>query len=128
MADPADKAGAGVTELQTARRRRTAPAARRQKPAPPDRFLNRELSWLDWNERVLQLGQDPALPLLDRMRICSFISTGLDEFFMVRVAGLERQAASGLDVRSPDGRSPHTTLDEVAADARGRCVVRLVAG
>jgi polyphosphate kinase len=122
VADPADKAeaGAGVTELQTARRRRAVPATRRQKPAPPERFLNRELSWLDWNERVLQLGQDAALPLLDRMRICSFISTGLDEFFMVRVAGLERQAASGLDVRSPDGRSPHTTLDEVADRVRGQ--------
>jgi polyphosphate kinase len=122
MADPADKAvgGAGVTELQTARRRRAVPAARRQKPAPPERFLNRELSWLDWNERCIQLGQDAAVPLLHRIRLCSFISTGLDEFFMVRVAGLERQAASGLDVRSPDGRSPHVTLDEIADRVRGQ--------
>jgi polyphosphate kinase len=122
MTNPADKAeaGAGVTELQTARRRRAVPSTRRQKPAPPERFLNRELSWLDWNERCIQLGQDPAVPLLHRIRLCSFISTGLDEFFMVRVAGLERQAASGLDVRSPDGRSPHATLDEIADRVRGQ--------
>src|SRR6476469_2532932 len=120
MADPADKAeaGAGVNELQTARRRRAVPATRRQKPAAPERFLNRELSWLDWNERCIQLGQDPAVPLLHRIRLCSFISTGLDELFMVRVAGLERQAASGLDVRSPDGRSPNVTLDEIAVRVR----------
>jgi polyphosphate kinase len=116
VARAADKgeAGAGVAELGTSRRRT---AARRPKP-PPDRFLNRELSWLDWNDRCIQLGQDPTVPLLHRIRLCSFISTGLDEFFMVRVAGLERQAASGLDVRSPDGRSPHATLDEIASRVR----------
>jgi polyphosphate kinase len=110
-----DESGAGVADLRTPRRR--GAAARRAKP-PPDRFLNRELSWLDWNDRCIQLGQDPTVPLLHRIRLCSFISTGLDEFFMVRVAGLERQAASGLDVRSPDGRSPHATLDEIASRVR----------
>jgi polyphosphate kinase len=120
MADPADKgeAGAGVTELPTARRRR-AVATRRPKPPPAaERFLNRELSWMDWSSRVLQLGEDPGLPLLERVRYCAIISSSLDEFFMVRVAGLERQAASGLDVRSPDGRSPEATLDEVAVRVR----------
>jgi polyphosphate kinase len=118
VARAADKgeAGAGVAELGTPRRRA---AGRRPKP-PPDRFLNRELSWLDWNDRCIQLGQDPTVPLLHRVRLCSFISTGLDEFFMVRVAGLERQAASGLDVRSPDGRSPHATLDEIATRVRAQ--------
>jgi polyphosphate kinase len=118
VARAADKgeAGAGVAELGTPRRRA---AGRRSKP-PPDRFLNRELSWLDWNDRCIQLGQDPTVPLLHRVRLCSFISTGLDEFFMVRVAGLERQAASGLDVRSPDGRSPHATLDEIATRVRAQ--------
>jgi polyphosphate kinase len=115
VARAADKGEAGaVTELGAPRRRA---AARRPKP-PPDRFLNRELSWLDWNDRCIQLGQDVTVPLLHRVRLCSFISTGLDEFFMVRVAGLERQAASGLDVRSPDGRSPHATLDEIATRVR----------
>jgi len=119
VARAADKgeAGSGVAELRTPRRRGGA-AARRAKP--PDRFLNRELSWLDWNDRCIQLGQDPTVPLLHRIRLCSFISTGLDEFFMVRVAGLERQAASGLDVRSPDGRSPHATLDEIASRVRAQ--------
>ena len=118
MASAADKgeAAAGVADLQTPRRRRATTATRRK--APPDRFLNRELSWLDWNERCIQLGRDATVPLLHRVRLCSFISTGLDEFFMVRVAGLERQAASGLDVRSPDGRSPHATLDEIASRVR----------
>ena len=118
MASAADKgeAAAGVADLQTPRRRRATAATRRK--APPDRFLNRELSWLDWNERCIQLGRDATVPLLHRVRLCSFISTGLDEFFMVRVAGLERQAASGLDVRSPDGRSPHATLDEIASRVR----------
>jgi polyphosphate kinase len=118
VASAADKgeAGAGVADLATPRRRRATAATRRK--APPDRFLNRELSWLDWNERCIELGQDATVPLLHRVRLCSFISTGLDEFFMVRVAGLERQAASGLDVRSPDGRSPHATLDEIASRVR----------
>jgi len=118
VASAADKgeAAAGVADLQTPRRRRATAATRRK--APPDRFLNRELSWLDWNERCIQLGRDATVPLLHRVRLCSFISTGLDEFFMVRVAGLERQAASGLDVRSPDGRSPHATLDEIASRVR----------
>jgi polyphosphate kinase len=118
VARAADKgeAGAVAAELRTPRRPGSA-ATRRAKP-PPDRFLNRELSWLDWNDRCVQLGQDPTVPLLHRIRLCSFISTGLDEFFMVRVAGLERQAASGLDVRSPDGRSPHATLDEIASRVR----------
>ena len=121
MAGPAENGEAGtaaVTELPTSARRRRAVASRRQKAAQPDRFLNRELSWLDWNDRCIQLGQDPTVPLLHRIRLCSFISTGLDEFFMVRVAGLERQAASGLDVRSPDGRSPNVTLDEIAVRVR----------
>src|SRR2546423_15338745 len=121
MAGPAEDGEAGtaaVTELPTSARRRRAVASRRQKAALPERFLNRELSWLDWNDRCIQLGQDPTVPLLHRIRLCSFISTGLDEFFMVRVAGLERQAASGLDVRSPDGRSPNVTLDEIASRVR----------
>jgi polyphosphate kinase len=122
VADPADKgeAGARVTELGTARRRRpvAARAAARKVKAPPDRFLNRELSWLDWNTRVMEVAEDPGVPLLERVRLCSFVSSGLDEFFMVRVAGLERQAASGLDVRSPDGRSPHAALDEIAGRVR----------
>lgn len=74
------------------------------------RLFNRELSWLDFNERVLDLAADPATPLLERVRYCAIYSSNLDEFFMIRVGGLERQIAFGLDIVSADGRSPRETL------------------
>ena len=77
------------------------------------RLLNRELSWLDFNRRVLELALDPAAPLLERVRFCSIVSSNLDEFFMVRVAGLLRQAAAGLSTRSPDGRTPLAALADI---------------
>jgi polyphosphate kinase len=77
------------------------------------RVLNRELSWLDYNARVLDRAADPALPLLERSRSCAYFSSNLDEFFMVRVAGLMGQEESGLVVRSPDGRTAQRTLAEV---------------
>jgi polyphosphate kinase len=83
-----------------------------------DRLINRELSWLDFNARVLQLAADPAIPLLERVRFASIFSSNLDEFFMVRVAGLMRQAASGIGLRSADGRTPQATL----ADIRERVI------
>ena len=78
--------------------------------AVPDRFLNRELSWLDYDARVLELAADPGFPLLDRVRMCKFVSSNLDEFFQVRVAGLMDQAESGLAVRSVDGLTPNEAL------------------
>jgi polyphosphate kinase len=80
-------------------------------PAPV--LLNRELSWLDLNARVLGLAADPNELLLERIKFCSIFSANLDEFFMVRVAGLLDQVASGLSVRSTDGRSPHQVLVEI---------------
>jgi polyphosphate kinase len=77
------------------------------------RLLNRELSWLDYNARVLARAADPALPLLERSRSCAYFSSNLDEFFMVRVAGLMGQDEAGLVVRSPDGRTPRETLTEI---------------
>jgi polyphosphate kinase len=77
------------------------------------RFLNRELSWLDFNARVLEMASDTTLPLLERVSFCSICSSNLDEFFMVRVAGLLDQAAAGVPVRSPDGRTPQAALDEI---------------
>jgi polyphosphate kinase len=74
------------------------------------RLLNRELSWLDYNARVLARAADPGLPLLERSRNCAYFSSNLDEFFMVRVAGLMGQEEAGLLVRSPDGRTAHETL------------------
>ncbi len=78
-----------------------------------DRLLNRELSYLDHVGRVLELAGDSSLPLLERVRFCSIFSQNLDEFFMIRVAGLMGQAASGLAVLSPDGRAPRETLAAV---------------
>ena len=74
------------------------------------RLLNRELSTLEYNARLLDLAGDDSLPLLERARMCRFVSSNLDEFFMVRVAGLMGQAASGLAVRSADGLTPRSAL------------------
>jgi polyphosphate kinase len=78
-----------------------------------DRLLNRELSWIDFNARVLELAEDDEVPLLERVKFCAIYSANLDEFFMVRVAGLMGQVASGVSVRSADGRTPMETLTEV---------------
>jgi polyphosphate kinase len=79
----------------------------------PETLLNRELSWLDLNARVLELAADPDQPLLERIRFCGIFSSNLDEFFMVRVSGLLDQVAAGLGVRSPDGRMPQQALAEL---------------
>jgi len=87
-------------------------------PAPtladePERFLNRELSWLDFNARVLALAEDPLVPLLERVKFLAIFSQNLDEFFQVRVAGLKDQVAAGITGRTPDGRTPAQQLLEV---------------
>ncbi|HLT16582.1 MAG TPA: RNA degradosome polyphosphate kinase [Acidimicrobiales bacterium] len=83
-------------------------------PAPDaHRYLNRELSWLDFNERVLALGADPDVPILERAKFLAIFSQNLDEFFQVRVAGLKEQVLAGLDATSPDGRTPAQQLLEV---------------
>jgi polyphosphate kinase len=93
---------------------KTSPKTERvQKQSTVPRILNRELSALTLNERVLDLAADAGQPLLERVRFCSIVSSVLDEFFMIRVAGLLDQAASGLPVRSTDGRSPPEVLDEI---------------
>ncbi len=75
-----------------------------------DRLLNRELSTVEYNARLLELAADETRPLLERVRMCRFFASNVDEFFMVRVAGLVGQASSGLTVRSPDGLTPRETL------------------
>jgi polyphosphate kinase len=92
-------------------------------PTGAERFLNRELSWLDFNARVLELAASPDVPLLERVKFCAIFSSNLDEFFMVRVAGLMGQTASGLAVRSADGRTPQealTAIRERALSLTGR--------
>src|SRR6476620_7988757 len=82
---------------------------------PEERMLNRELSRLDFNARVLAQAADPEVPLLERVRFCSIVSSNLDEFFMVRVAGLLRQAGAGVTTRSADGRTPLAALSDIRA-------------
>ena len=83
------------------------------------RLLNRELSWLDFNRRVLALAAEPDIPLLERLKFCAICSANLDEFFQVRVAALKDQVAAGLSQPSPDGVSPQAQLAAIgeAADA-----------
>jgi polyphosphate kinase len=79
------------------------------------RLLNRELSTIEYNARLLELAGDADLPLLERVKMCRFASSNLDEFFMVRVAGLMDQAASGVPVRSADGLMPREALAAIRA-------------
>jgi polyphosphate kinase len=81
---------------------------------PADRFLDREISWLQFNERVLQLAADESVPLLERARFLAIFTSNLDEFFMVRVAGLQRRIATGLAVRSASGLEPREVLEQVS--------------
>lgn len=86
---------------------------RLQSETTPEVLLNRELSSLDLIARILAMADDPAEPLLERVKFCGIVSVLLDEFFMVRVAGLLDQVASTLSMRSPDGRTPQQTLGEI---------------
>ena len=90
----------------------TAPAV--DNALPDDRYLNRELSWLDFNARVLALAADTSLPLLERAKFLAIFASNLDEFYMVRVAGLKRRDEMGLSVRSADGLSPREQLRRIS--------------
>jgi polyphosphate kinase len=96
-ADPADSAD-------------SAPVAQDEGGLPEGRFSNREMSWLNFNARVLALAEDPGQPLLERMKFLAIFASNLDEFYMVRVAGLKRRLEMGLGVRSPDGLTTRESL------------------
>ncbi|MGO8958294.1 MAG: RNA degradosome polyphosphate kinase [Streptosporangiaceae bacterium] len=85
---------------------------------PPGRYLDREESWLRFNQRVLELAEDETIPLLERVRFLAIFASNLDEFFMVRVAGRVRRMAAGLPVESATGASPEQVLTRTLATAR----------
>ncbi|MDP9172467.1 MAG: polyphosphate kinase 1 [Planctomycetota bacterium] len=82
---------------------------------PQQLFFNRELSWLDFNQRVLELALDAGVPLLERVRFLAIFSSNLDEFFMKRVGGLQRQRLANVTELSVDGRTPQEQLDDIHA-------------
>ncbi|MGP0048408.1 MAG: polyphosphate kinase 1 [Solirubrobacteraceae bacterium] len=87
-------------------------------PSPPDLrdrslYVNRELSWLDFNDRVLQLAEDPTLPIIERLKFLAIFVTNLDEFFMIRVAGVHDQVDARIDARGADGLSPRQVLERI---------------
>ncbi|MEQ1737344.1 MAG: RNA degradosome polyphosphate kinase, partial [Rhodoglobus sp.] len=84
---------------------------------PADRFLDRELSWLAFNQRVLELAEDDTVPILERANFLAIFASNLDEFFMVRVAGLKRRIATGLAVPTNVGRAPLDVLADIGAKA-----------
>jgi polyphosphate kinase len=84
----------------------------------PSLYINRELSWLDFNERVLQLAEDASRPLLERVKFCAIYASNLDEFFMVRVAGVHDQVDAGIEAKSADGIAPPELLDRIGARVR----------
>src|SRR6266850_7182817 len=98
----------------------------------PEAFVNRELSWLEFNRRVLEEAQDPKVPLLERVKFLSIFSSNLDEFFMVRVAELKRRIHSGDQETGPDRLTPTETMAAVVArvhelvDEQHRCFLEEV--
>ena len=81
----------------------------------PRLYFNRELSWLEFNQRVIELAEDPGVPLLERLKFIAIAANNLDEFFMVRVAGLHDQVDAGIETKLQDGRTPRETLDAIRA-------------
>ncbi|MFL5826912.1 MAG: polyphosphate kinase 1 [Thermoleophilaceae bacterium] len=96
-------------------------AARTQEATETTRYANRELSWLDFNDRVLQLAEDESTPLLERAKFMAIYASNLDEFYMVRVAGLHDQVDAGIDVRGADGFTPSEAIDAISERVRGLC-------
>ena len=88
-----------------------------EQPLPPDRFFDRELSWLKFNKRVLELAQDEDIPIIERATFAAIFANNLDEFFMVRVAGLKRRIDTGIAVTSPSGLSPRQQMRAISEQA-----------
>ncbi len=108
MLDAAQRSAA--TPGEAAERAAAQPALDPSALTDPALYLNRELSWLDFNDRVLQLAEDERVALLERVKFCAIYTTNLDEYYMVRVAGLHDQIDAGVETPSQDGRTPSETI------------------
>src|SRR3954464_15506604 len=84
----------------------------------PENFINRELSWLEFNRRVLEEAQDPTQPLIERVKFLTIVSSNLDEFFEIRVAGIKQQIESETSDVGADGLSPTETFERIQKTVR----------
>lgn len=104
--------------MTTAATFESVPAEDLDQPLPPDRFSDRELSWLAFNQRVLELAEDTTVPPLERAKFLAIFASNLDEFYMVRVAGLKRRIVAGIAVRAASGFTPREVMKHVGERTR----------
>jgi polyphosphate kinase len=125
VSEPATEASAEISDRTADDDGSPGAAATAEPSAPtpelsdPSLYVNRELSWLDFNDRVLQLAEDDSLPLIERLKFLAIFVTNLDEFFMVRVAGVHDQVDARINARGPDGLSSSEVLAGIAEMVRG---------